>query len=95
MAQGQFSRAGRAHRKPCVMGDALARPQGQTQARLELDEHDSPVLELFADDAFCRKAQAVTVEAQGSVKVVDADRDDGDSWFQPEIPAVGATETLG
>jgi hypothetical protein len=46
------------------MSDALAGPESQTQARLKLDEHNSPVLELFANDAFGGKTQAITVETQ-------------------------------
>jgi hypothetical protein len=63
------------------MSDALAGPESQTQARLKLDEHNSPVLELFANDAFGGKAQAITVETQRGFKIINAESDNCDSRF--------------
>jgi hypothetical protein len=39
------------------------------------------MLELFTDDPFRRQAEAIAVEGQRSSEVVDAERQNGKSWF--------------
>ena len=81
MAQGHFGRTRRTCGKPGVVRDAVAGPERQTKAGLQIDEHHSPVLELRADDAVGRKAETVTLEAQRRLEIVDAQREHGDSRF--------------
>ena len=50
------------------MGEALARPERQTKTRLEVEEGDGAVLELLADDAVRREAEAVAVEVQRAAR---------------------------
>jgi hypothetical protein len=60
------------------VGDAFAEPEPELQARLQVEENDRAVLELLADDALGRQAQAIAIEAERPLQVVDADRDQGD-----------------
>src|SRR5690606_15944498 len=72
---------GRTRRIGCHAGigrEAASRPQGQAQARLQVEERDRAVLELLADDAFRRPSEAVPVEAYRPVEVVDTESDQGD-----------------
>src|SRR5262245_39470657 len=61
-----------------VMSEALARPERELEPRLEVEEGDGTVLELGADDALGPESQAVVVEAQRSLEVVDAEGDERD-----------------
>ncbi|MNG38641.1 hypothetical protein D3C84_1264170 [compost metagenome] len=61
------------------MGQAGAWPQGQLQARLQVDEHHRAMFELAADDAGRRQAQAVAVKAQRTFQVVHGEGDDADA----------------
>jgi hypothetical protein len=46
---------------------------------LKLNENDSPILELFADDTFGRETQPLTIKVQRCFEVVDAKSDNCDS----------------
>ncbi len=81
MTQSHFGGVGGCCCKPCVMDDALARPESQAEARLQINEYNSPMLELFTCDALGSKAQPITVEVQRNFKIINADSDDGDSWL--------------
>jgi hypothetical protein len=49
--ENQLSCASWPHGKLCVIRNTLARPERKAQAGLELDENDSAVLILLADDS--------------------------------------------
>src|SRR5258705_12862823 len=51
VADRELDRAGCFHRQTGVRREALARPQGHLEARMQLEESDSAILELGADDA--------------------------------------------
>ena len=71
MAEGEFGGAGRLQRQAGVVRKAATRPQRQFQPGLQVDEDDGAVLELGADDAGCREAEAIAVEPQRTVEVID------------------------
>jgi hypothetical protein len=75
--EADLDRIGLAYGQPGVARQALARPQRETQARLQIEEGDRAVLELLADDAFGAQAEAVTIEADRALQVADAQRDQG------------------
>jgi hypothetical protein len=81
-----------AYGEPGVARQALARPQRETQARLQIEERDRAVLELLADDAFGAQAEAVTVEADRFLEIVDAQRDQGYPGFYGALLTFSATE---
>ena len=47
-----------------VVGEVLAVPDRQDEARLQVEERDRAVLELRPEDAFGLEAKAVAVEAE-------------------------------
>jgi hypothetical protein len=59
------------------VGDALAGPEPELQARLQLEESDRAVGELLADDTLGLQTQAVAIEAERPLQVIDPDRDEG------------------
>jgi hypothetical protein len=67
------------------MADARSRPQGETEAWLKLNEHNSPVFELFADDAIGWEPQAVLIKAQRGCQVANANGDNRDSWLHTTL----------
>ena len=69
------------------MREARARPDGEAQATLEVEECDGAVLELLADDALGREAEAVAVERDRAMQVVHAQREHGDPWFHERTPS--------
>lgn len=70
-----------ARREAGIVGDAPARPQGQPQAHLHLEEGDRPVFGRLPDDPLRRQAEPIAVKAERPFEVIDAERDDGDTWF--------------
>src|SRR5438128_2156246 len=81
VADGEVGRARRLGRQAGVAGDAGPRPERELQAGLQVEEGDGAVLELLADDALRRQAEAVAVEAQRPLQVVDAQGEHGDPRF--------------
>src|SRR5690606_23623884 len=77
VAERHLGRAARTLGDAAVGCDALARPDREAQPALELEERDGAVLELLADQAAGREAEAVAVEAQRALEVVDAEGEDG------------------
>ncbi len=71
MADGELDRAGCFHRQTGVRREALARPQGQLEARLQIEESDSAILELAADDSLGAEAQTVAIERDGALEIID------------------------
>lgn len=43
------------------------------------------MLELFAEDAFSRKAEAITIEAERSIEVIDAEGNDCNAWLHLRV----------
>src|SRR6185436_5039312 len=76
--KGELGRTAWTDRQAGVVSDALTRPECETQARLQLKEHDCSVLELLADDAFRRKSKPVAIEAQRLLQVFHAQCYKGD-----------------
>ena len=81
VADGEFGRAAAALRHRGVVGDVRALEDRELQAAGKLEEGDGAMLELGADDAFGRQAQAVAVESERRFEIIDAKRDDGDASF--------------
>ena len=57
------------------------RPQRKLQALAQLEEDDRAVLELLADDPIGRPAEAVPIEGQRSLQILDTQGDEGDPRF--------------
>jgi hypothetical protein len=53
---------------------------------LKIEECDGPEFELFANDSFRPEPQAVSIEAQRSIQIVDTDGDYVDPWFHLSTP---------
>lgn len=68
----ELGRAPAPHRHSDVVREARPRPERELQAGLELEERDGAVLELRADNAFGLQSEAVTVKANRSFEIVDA-----------------------
>src|SRR5688500_11703141 len=83
MTERELCRARCAHGQTRVVSDALARPDGESRAALQVEEGDSAVFELLAHDSFGLEPQSVAVKAKGSLQIVDADGKDGNSRFHP------------
>src|SRR3546814_14012944 len=63
------------------MGDARSRPERQSKTGLEVNKHNSSMLELFTYNTLSGKAQPITIEAQRYLKILNANSDDSDAWF--------------
>jgi hypothetical protein len=63
------------------MGNVVSRPYGELQTVLQLEERDGSMFELSADDSTRGEPEAVAVESESAVQIVDAQRNDGDAWF--------------
>ena len=61
------------------MGDALTRPDREPQKGLQIEEGHGPVLELRADDAFRLEPEAVPIESERLLQIINADGENGDS----------------
>jgi hypothetical protein len=66
-------------RQAAIIGEAFAGINCKLQPGLQLKERDSPVLELFSDDALGSQPEAALVEFQGAIEIVDSESDKGDS----------------
>ena len=86
MADREVGCAGRGGRKPRVVRDARARPECELEARLQIEKRDRAVLELRADDTFGFEAEAVAVEAERSLQVIHAQRDERDARLHVTLP---------
>src|SRR5439155_13346616 len=82
VADGEVGRAGRLDGQAGVAGDAGSRPDGELQAALQVEERDGAVLELLADDAVGRQSEAVPVEPERPLQIVDAQGEHGDPRLQ-------------
>jgi hypothetical protein len=51
------------------------------QAVLEIEECDSTMFELRADDSPSRQTEAVSIKSERSLQIVDAESNDCDPWF--------------
>ena len=68
-----------------VARNTLAHPQSKPQARLKVEECDSPELKLFANDSIRPQPQAISIESKGSIQIIDTDGYDVDSWFHAAL----------
>ena len=75
MCETQVRCASTPQRQPCVVSQARAGPECQPQSGLQLEEGDGPVLELLSDDSLGFQAEAIPIEADGALQVVDAESD--------------------
>src|SRR4029079_13752319 len=64
MPDGEFGRAAAGLCNPCIMGKLGARPQRQLESRLQVEKRYGAVLELPADDPFCREPETVPVKGE-------------------------------
>ena len=71
VADGELERAGCLQGQAAVRGEALAWPQGQLQSRAQVEEGDRAILQLRADDALRAESQAIPVERDGALEVID------------------------
>jgi hypothetical protein len=81
VTDGEFGRAAAGLSDAGVMGDVGAFEDRELQAVPQIEEGDSAVLELLADDAFGRKPQSVSVEFERRLQIIDTKRDDTDASF--------------
>jgi hypothetical protein len=79
MAQAQFGRAARAAGQASVVRQVHPRPDSELEAGLEVEECDSSMLELGADDPLGRKPKAVAVEHERPLQIIDAQGDQCDA----------------
>jgi hypothetical protein len=75
MREAQVRCASTPQRQPCVVRQARAGPECQPQSGLQLEEGDGSVLELLSDDSLGFQAEAIPIEADGALQVVDAESD--------------------
>jgi hypothetical protein len=54
---------------------ARAGPECQPQSGLQIEEGDGSVLALLSDDSLGFQAEAIPIEADGALQVVDAESD--------------------
>ena len=67
------------------MRNVGARPERELEAGLQVEEDDSAMLELLADDALRGQAEAVAVEDERPLQVVDAEGNEGDARFHRKV----------
>jgi hypothetical protein len=79
VGDAELGRALRAHRQARVVREALARPERQAQATVQVEERHRAVLELLADDALGVPAQPVTIEAHRALELIDTEREQRDA----------------
>src|SRR6478672_10229422 len=83
-AETEFRRAGVTRWQAGVLGEVRAFVEAELLATLEGDEGDGPVragdlvVEVAAHHSLGRPAQPITVEAQGTVEVIDSQGDEED-----------------
>jgi hypothetical protein len=77
MSDSEFGGTDAAHGKTAITENALTWPQCQLQPVLHIEEDDGAVVEFLADDAFGLHAEAVTIEPEGLLQIVNAEGDDG------------------
>ena len=53
------------------MRKAFSRPESQLQTSLQIKESNRTMFELFSDDAFGRETQAITVEANSPIEIIN------------------------
>ena len=90
VAERQLGGAGGSFEKPRVMCKACPRPDGKLKACLQVEEGHGTMFELLTDDPLGRKAEAVPVERDGALKILDGKRDDRDAGFDGGLRAKSA-----
>jgi len=60
--------------QPCVLREARAGPERQPKSGLKVEEGDGSMLELLPNDPVSLQAEAIPIEANGALQVVDAER---------------------
>src|SRR5688500_9974544 len=68
MTDREFGGAAAGLCDPGIVGDVAARKERELDSVLQVKEHDRPMLELRADNAFGGKTEAVAVEFQRCVE---------------------------
>lgn len=88
VAERQASCAGSCNRESSVVADALARPESETRAGLQLNEHNCSIREVLSGDALGGKTQAIPTRAQRCLKVADTEGNHCDARLHaPLAPA--------
>src|SRR5262245_6569425 len=81
VAKRELSGTRRTLRNCRIMGNVVALPNREFQARLKIKESDRPMFKLLSNDSFSREAHAVAVERERLFQIVHAKCNDGDSWL--------------
>ena len=85
--QREAGGAGVAERNARIVGKAGAWPDRQLQPGLQVEKGDGTMFKLAADDSFTGQTEAVAVEAQCPFKVINGERDEGNSCFYGGSPS--------
>jgi hypothetical protein len=81
MTDREFGGAWIAYWNSCIVSKALPRPNGEFQAGLQIKEGNSPMVELFANDALRRQAETIAVEMYRPFQVVSAEGNNCNAWL--------------
>ena len=81
MTEREFGGAWIAYWNSCIVSETLPRPNCEFQARLQIKEGNSPMVEFFANDALRWQAETIVVEMYCPFQVVNAESDNCDAWF--------------
>jgi hypothetical protein len=79
VAERELRGASRAKGNFGFMGERCAGPNGQLQTMLKIEEGDSAMLELRADDALRRQTESIPIKLQRSFQIIDTESNHGDS----------------
>src|SRR5688572_13351523 len=66
-----------------IVGNARPWPDGQPQTRLELEKSDCSIFEFTPDYSGRSQAETIPVESDGSLQVIDPDRNNRYSRLHP------------
>src|SRR5690606_5931693 len=72
VSQGEVRGARRRSGDAAVVGEVIAMPESEFQPRLEIEEDDSAMFVLLANDALCLPAQSIAIEVESTLEVVHA-----------------------
>src|SRR5690606_36541282 len=72
--------------------EARLRQERQPKPGLQLEERHGPVLGLLAHDPPRRQAEAITVEPEGPLEIIDGEGDEGDAWLHGSSLRCGCSD---
>src|SRR5690606_2131262 len=69
VSQGKVRGARRSSGDAAVVSEVVAMPESEFQPRLEIEEDDSAMFVLLANDALCLPAQSIAIEVESTLEV--------------------------